>query len=136
ADPTYGHQTVNVADQEADSESLLHWMRKVIAVRRQHPAFGRGSLEFLRHRNPHVLAYLREHEAETILCLANFSRLAEPIGLDLGRFAGRVPVEILAGIPYPRLEAAAYRLTIEPHGFHWLDRKSTRLNSSHEWISY
>jgi maltose alpha-D-glucosyltransferase / alpha-amylase len=120
ADPTYGYQSVNVADQEADPGSLLHWMRKVIAVRKQHRAFGRGSLEFLRHENQHVLAYLREHEGVTILCLANFSRLAEQIELDLGRFSGRVPFEIVRGIRYPRVETTPYRLAIDPHGFHWL----------------
>ena len=43
-DPLYGYEAVNVEAQAADPHSLLMWMRRTIAVRRQYQAFGRGTL--------------------------------------------------------------------------------------------
>ena len=54
-DPVYGYQAVNVEAQQRDSASLLNWMRRLIQVRKQHRAFGRGSLSFLYPRNRKVL---------------------------------------------------------------------------------
>ena len=46
-----------------------------IAVRKAHRTFGRGTLRFLRPGNRKILAYLREYEGETILCVANLARV-------------------------------------------------------------
>ena len=119
AESPYGYQGVNVAAQEGDPESLLQWMRHIIGIRKQHPAFGRGSLEFLHPDNRQVLAYLREHEGSTILCVANFSQSAQPVELDIQRYAGQVPVEMLGDQPYPRIEVGLYPLTLDAHAFHW-----------------
>ena len=73
ADPVYGYQAVNVEAQERVPGSLLNWMKRLIRVRRAHPVFGRGTLEFLHPENRRVLAYLREHEGVTVLCVANLS---------------------------------------------------------------
>jgi maltose alpha-D-glucosyltransferase/alpha-amylase len=119
AESPYGYQAVNVAAQERDPGSLLHWMRHIIGIRRQHPVFGRGALEFLRPDNQRVLAYLREHEGVTILCVANFSHMAQPVELDLQRYTDRVPLEMLGQHPYPRIEASPYPMRLDPHAFHW-----------------
>jgi maltose alpha-D-glucosyltransferase / alpha-amylase len=119
ADPEFGPGAVNVAAQERDPGSLLGWMRQVIGLRQRNPAFGRGSLEFLRPDNRAVLAYLRQHEGVTILCVANFSRAEQPVELDLGRFAGRVPVEMMSNAPYPKIEAGPYSITLDGRAFRW-----------------
>jgi maltose alpha-D-glucosyltransferase/alpha-amylase len=118
-DPVYGYQAVNVEAQERIPGSLLHWMRRIIRVRREYPAFGRGTLEFLHPENRHVLAYLREHEGVAILCVANLSRFAQYVELDLGRFAGRVPVEMIGRVRFPAVGSLPYLLTFAPHGFYW-----------------
>jgi len=118
-DPVYGYQAVNVEAQERIPGSLLHWMRRIIRVRREYPAFGRGTLEFLHPENRHVLAYLREHDGVSILCVANLSRFAQYVELDLGRFAGRVPVEMIGRVRFPPIGALPYLLTFAPHGFYW-----------------
>ena len=87
-DPVYGYGAVNVEAQERIPGSLLHWMRRILGVRRQYPAFGRGSLSFLDPDNTRVLAYLRQHEGVTILCVANLSRFAQYVELDLRRVPG------------------------------------------------
>ena len=58
-DPVYGYTAINVEAQQRDPSSLLHFMKRMIALRRQHKAFGRGTIEFLRPENRKVLVYLR-----------------------------------------------------------------------------
>src|SRR5437588_599573 len=91
-DPIYGYEAVNVEAQWRNPHSLLHWTKRMLSVRSRHKAFGRGSLRFLRPRNRKVLAYFREHDGETILCVVNVSRAAQAVELDLAEFAGRIPV--------------------------------------------
>src|SRR5688500_10288449 len=95
ADPVYGYQAVNVEAQERVPGSLLNWMKRLIRVRRAHPVFGRGTLEFLHPENRRVLAYLRQDETTTILCVANLSRFAQYVELDLSAFDGREPIELI-----------------------------------------
>ena len=118
-DPVYGYQAVNVEAQQRDPGSLLNWMKRLIAVRKAHPAFGRGSLRFLRPGNRKVLAYLRETGEETVLCVANLGRGAQPVELDLSEFSGRVPMELLGRTPFPPVGELPYLLTLSGHGFFW-----------------
>jgi maltose alpha-D-glucosyltransferase/alpha-amylase len=118
-DPVYGYESVNVEAQSRSAGSLLTWMKRIISVRKAHRAFGRGTLEFLYPGNRKILAYLREHEEEEILCVANLSRSAQPVELDLSRFRGRVPVELLGGSSFPPLGDLPYLLTLPGHSFYW-----------------
>jgi maltose alpha-D-glucosyltransferase/alpha-amylase len=118
-DPLYGYETINVEAQMRDPHSLLHWMRRMLAVRRRHAAFGRGSLRFLYPKNRKVLAFLREHDGETILCVANVSRAPQAVEIDLSEFAGRMPVELNGGSVFPPIGKLTYLLTLPPYGFYW-----------------
>ena len=118
-DPVYGYEAVNVEAQSSNPSSLLNWMKRLIAVRKVHPAFGRGTLKFLHPGNRKILAFLREHGEESILCVANLSRTAQPVELDLSRFKGRVPVEMLGRSPFPPIGDLPYLLTLPGHGFYW-----------------
>ena len=69
-DPIYGYLAVNVEAQLASQTSMLNWLRRMLTVRRAHRALGRGSLRFLYPKNRKVLAYLRELDDETILCVS------------------------------------------------------------------
>jgi maltose alpha-D-glucosyltransferase/alpha-amylase len=118
-DPLYGYSTVNVEAQARSSSSLLNWMKRLIAVCKQHSAFGLGTLKFLYPGNRKVLAYLREHEQDSLLCVANLSRAAQAVELDLSRFKGRVPVELLGRSPFPPIGDLPYLLTLPAYGFYW-----------------
>ncbi len=122
-DAVYGYQAVNVESQTRDPSSLLNWMRRMLAVRKTSRAFGRGRLTFLRPGNRKVLAYLREIEGESdeeaILCVANMGRTAQPVELDLRRFRGRVPVELLGRTAFPPIGEVEYLMTLPAHGFYW-----------------
>ncbi|MGQ0653672.1 MAG: maltose alpha-D-glucosyltransferase, partial [Betaproteobacteria bacterium] len=118
-DPIYGYEAVNVEAQERDAGSMLNWMRRMLATRKLSRAFGRGKLTFLRPGNRKVLCYLREFEEDAILCVANLSRSAQPVELDLKRFRGRVPVEMLGRTSFPPIGDLPYLLTMQAHGFYW-----------------
>ncbi|MCE6961513.1 maltose alpha-D-glucosyltransferase [Cereibacter sphaeroides] len=118
-DPVYGHQAINVEAQAADPSSLLNWMRRLITVRKQHSAFGRGTMALLYPRNRKVLAYVRSHEGTDILCVANLADTAQAVELDLSRFRGAVPVELTGRSAFPPVGELPYMLTLPPYGFYW-----------------
>ena len=118
-DPVYGYQAVNVEAQERDPGSLLNWTKRMLRIRRESRAFGRGRLSFLKPGNRKVLAYLREYADEAVLCVANLARSAQPVELDLRRFKGRVPVELIGRTPFPPVGDLPYLLTLPAHSFYW-----------------
>ena len=58
-DPVYGFQAVNVKAEMLDPSSFLHWLQRMLRVRRQYPVFAQGDLEVLPANNPSILVYLR-----------------------------------------------------------------------------
>ena len=118
-DPVYGYESVNVEAQERTPFSLLHWMKRLIALRKQHQVFGRGALEFIRTGNRKVLTYLRRSEDEVVLCVANLSRTVQPVEIPLSPFAGLTPLEISGSTEFPRISDQPYFLTLAPYGFYW-----------------
>ncbi len=118
-DPTYGFQAVNVEAQQRTESSMLQWVRRFVAVRRRHPVFGEGGFEALDASNPSVFAFLRCTSDTTVLCVNNLSRFAQPVELDLRRFNGMTPVELLGKVHFPRIGELPYLLTLAPHGFYW-----------------
>ena len=119
-DPIFGFQAVNVEAQQNSPGSLLNWMKRLIGVRRGRRTFGRGTLTFLYPRNRKILAYLREFEGESILCVYNLSRNAQACDLELAPYRDRVPVELLGRTVFPPITEALYRLTLPGYGFYWL----------------
>jgi maltose alpha-D-glucosyltransferase/alpha-amylase len=119
ADPVYGYQAVNVKAQQRSSSSLLNWMKRMIRLRKQHPVFGRGGIEFLESTNLRVLTYLRSDGRDHILCVCNLSRFVQPCELDLGRFNGATPIELIGATRFPPVGELPYFLTLGPHDFYW-----------------
>jgi len=136
-DPIYGYEAVNVEAQRREPASLLNWMKRLIAARKAHRSFGRGSITFLRPGNRKILAYVREHEGETILCVANLARTAQPVELDLSRYRGRVPVELLGQTPFPPVGDLPYLLTLARYGFYWfrLEEEGVVPAWHEDWLS-
>jgi maltose alpha-D-glucosyltransferase / alpha-amylase len=118
-DAVYGYPSTNVEAQSRDPSSLLSWTKRLLAVRKTSQAFGRGARRFLRPGNRKILAYLREFGDDTILCVANLSRSAQPVELNLSSFKGRVPVEMLGRTAFPPIGELPYLLTISAYGFYW-----------------
>src|SRR6202453_862606 len=91
----------------------------MLAVRKNSQAFGRGTRRFLRPGNRKILAYLREYGDDSILCVANLSRSAQPVELNLPEFKTRVPVEMLGRTTFPPIGDLPYLLTLSGYGFYW-----------------
>jgi maltose alpha-D-glucosyltransferase/alpha-amylase len=118
-DPEYHYEAVNVEAQQGNPHSLLHWTKRLIGIRKRHRSFGRGSIEFLHPSNHKVLAFIRCHEDERILVVANLSRFVEYVELDLSDYRGMVAVEVFGGKPFPPIGDLPYLLTLGPHAFYW-----------------
>jgi maltose alpha-D-glucosyltransferase/alpha-amylase len=124
---------VNVETQQGSNSSLLWWMKRIINMRKRFKAFGRGNIEFINIDNPKVLAFTRTYGDETILVVFNFSRFAQIGELDLGKYAGFVPVEVFSKNSFPIIhEERNYILTLSPHDYYWfqLKKKKTSIDSS------
>jgi maltose alpha-D-glucosyltransferase/alpha-amylase len=128
-DPLYGYQRVNVETQMDDSSSLLQWTRRIIHARKQHPCFGLGEFHDLGGSNPSVLSYVREYaytdqdgeqQTDAVLCVNNLSRFPQPVELDLRRWEGIEPIELLGGVRFPRIGELSYLLTLGGYGFYWI----------------
>jgi maltose alpha-D-glucosyltransferase/alpha-amylase len=132
-DPLYGYQAVNVEAQLRDRSSLLNWMKRLLQVRKNSQAFGRGTLRFIRPGNRKVMVYLREYGDDTILCVANLARSAQPVEIDLAEFKGTVPVELLGRTEFPPVGELPYLLTLAGYGFYWFAlRRGVEVPAWHE----
>ena len=140
-DPVYGYQSVNVEAQQRSPSSFLHWIRRMLQVRKSYLQFGTGGFEMVDCANPSVLAYVRVPEPgqqqasesgvpasgvsavepAPVLCVHNLSRFAQPAWLDLIRWAGRTPVELLGRVPFPAVAGGLTHMTLGPHGFYWFE---------------
>jgi trehalose synthase len=125
----YGYRAVNVEEQQENPSSILQWTRNMIALRKLFTVFGRGSLRFLAPNNKKVLAYLREFEDETVLCVANLSRFAQPVELGLEEFDGRVPMEMFGYTAFPKITAQPYGLSLAPYSFLWFQLQAASRSS-------
>ena len=134
-DPIWGYQAINVEAQQSDQSSLLHWTRNMIALRKLFQVFGRGTLEFLHPENRKILAYIRnlardDDSAETVLCVANLSRFAQPVSLDLSQYTGMLPVEMVGYVSFPGITRDPYPLTLAPYSFLWLELQPAPVKAS------
>ncbi len=135
-DPIYGFQSLNVEAQQRHPQSLLHWTRRMIEIRKRHPVFGLGAYDELNSSNPSVLAFVREYDAadtlrnheatDRILCVNNLSRFPQPVELDLRRYIGVTPVECMGGVTFPPIGELPYLLTLPGHGFYWFQLPPAR----------
>jgi maltose alpha-D-glucosyltransferase/alpha-amylase len=131
-DPVYGYQATNVEAELRDSSSFLHWVRRMLEVRKQHPVLAVGTFEVLEVENPSVLAYLRrgldldeDGQEDIVLCVHNLSRFAQPAELQLGHLAGKQPIELMGRVPFPLVGELPYFVTLPGHGFFWFSMVDT-----------
>jgi maltose alpha-D-glucosyltransferase/alpha-amylase len=118
-DPVYGFAAVNVEAQLRTPTSFLRWLRRFVALRKQHPVFGLGTYEPLFTSNPRIFAHVRRYADDIVVCVHNVARSAQAVELDLSRFEGMVPEEMFGRTPFPRIGELPYLLTLAPRGFFW-----------------
>ena len=123
-DPEYHYEAINVEAQQNNPDSLLWWMKRLIATRKRFKALSRGRVDFLLPENRKILAFLRQYQDETILVVANLSRLAQHTSLNLAELAGRVPVEVFGQAEFPPVSESPYFVTLGPYAFYWFSLES------------
>jgi maltose alpha-D-glucosyltransferase/alpha-amylase len=123
-DPVYGYQAINVDAALRTPTSFLRWLQRFIALRKEHPVFGVGTYEPLEPDNPRIFAHVRRYEEDIVLCVHNLARSAQAVELDLSRFAGMVPEEMLGRSRFPAIGELPYLLTLGPRGFFWFQLRA------------
>jgi maltose alpha-D-glucosyltransferase/alpha-amylase len=123
-DPVYGYQAVNDEAQLRTPTSLLRWLHRFIALRKEHPVFGLGTYEPLRAENPRIFAHIRRWEDDIVLCVHNLARSAQAVELDLSPFTGMIPEEMFGRTRFPAIGDLPYLLTLAPRGFFWFQLKA------------
>jgi maltose alpha-D-glucosyltransferase/alpha-amylase len=101
-------------------------MRRMIAIRKQHKVFGRGTLEFLAPSNEKILAYVRVYNDDALLLVHNLAGSAQPVELDLRRFKGVSPVELFGESRFPPIGERPYVLSLGPYGSYWFSLPQAR----------
>ena len=86
---TAAHRLLAVDRQEADPDSQLCFLRRLLHWRRRQPALLHGALSLL-PVDPQVLAYVRERDGERVLCAFNFSATAAQLTLPVGMAVAEV----------------------------------------------
>ncbi len=111
----------NVEVAMAQPDSLLHWLRGMLATRRAHPVFGLGDYSGVTVSDPAVLAFLRVGEDETVLCVNNLSAAARRVNLHLPGYGSRNLVDLVGGEPLGHTDRAGrLDLTLGCRQFYWL----------------
>ncbi|HWB86154.1 MAG TPA: maltose alpha-D-glucosyltransferase [Bryobacteraceae bacterium] len=123
-DPEYHYEAINVETQQNNPHSLLWWMKRALAQRKNSKALGRGSLELLYPDNRRILVFVRSYESENVLVVANLSRFAQSTEIDLSKYQGMVPVEMFGKSDFPAVTERPYFLSLGPHAFYWFTLQS------------
>ena len=134
-DPEYHYEAINVEAQQNNPNSLLWWTKRLVALRKQFHAFGRGTMEFLTPANYRVLAFVRElrdaddRVEETVLVVANLSRFPQYVELDLSKWKGMRPLELFGHTEFPAIGELPYLLTLpamRSTGSRWSRRRRAK----------
>lgn len=137
-DPEYHYESVNVEMQRQNTSSLLWWMKRMIAKRKQYKSLSRGDMKFVHSENPKILAFTRTYEDETMLVIVNLSRYTQPVEIDLNTFKGYVPVEVFSKNKFPMIrEDNPYFFTMGPYDCQWFVLQNVNQNvTSDETLPY
>ena len=115
----YHYAGHNVESLDRLPTSFLNWFRRMIKTHREVRAFRSREARLVETDNPHILAFEREKEGETALCVYNLSRFVQPVTLHLAAWRGRAPVEVIGGQRFPSIGDRPYFLSLGPHSFMW-----------------
>jgi maltose alpha-D-glucosyltransferase/alpha-amylase len=118
-DPEYHYEAYNVEAQQSNLSSQLWFTKRLIALRKRYPAASRGTIQLLYPANHKVFTFIRCYEDQRMLFVANLSRFAQAVEIDLAQFHGMVPVEAFGQSRFPIITTAPYLLTLGPHSFYF-----------------
>jgi maltose alpha-D-glucosyltransferase/alpha-amylase len=112
-----GYQHINVASQLADKNSLFQSIRRMVNIRKQHPALGRGAMEWVITDNPSFAVYTRRYHDDDLLIINNLGSTAQSISLPFelhGDYVDLISNEV---------QIIGSLVTLQPYTYLWLKRK-------------
>ncbi|MFD5317121.1 maltose alpha-D-glucosyltransferase [Streptomyces sp. NPDC127098] len=131
--PEHAPERVNVAAQLADADSLLHWTRRMLHLRRAHPAFGEGTYQPLAASDEAVLAFVRDHAPpegprDRVLCVVNLAAEARSCTLSFPDAAG-ARLRDLTGGPDHTVPDGTFDLELPGLGVRWFAVETPKASS-------
>lgn len=66
------YRKINVAEQQKDEQSILHYYQSLIALRKEYPVVIWGDFTLLLPEDDSIFAYTRQYKGDTLLVLCNF----------------------------------------------------------------
>ncbi len=120
-DDVFGYKRVNVAAAEEASDSLFNWLRRALAIRARHPAFGSGELQTLPSENPAIFGYTRTTPQEQLLVVNNLSAHAQTAAVSPG--AGGELRDLETGETLPL--QGVLELQLPRYGYRWFQVLAT-----------
>lgn len=117
----YHYESINVDNQDRNTTSLLWWMRRIIAKRKQYKAFSRGDIEFIDANNSKILAFTRSYEDQKILVIINLSRYSQQAELNLSKYAGYVPTEVFSRNQFSVIGENPYMFPLQFKNYFWFE---------------
>jgi oligo-1,6-glucosidase len=98
------HATVNVEAAENEVDSVLHYFRRMVQLRKREPILVYGVYQVLDRDNADVFAYTRSLDGRTLMVALSFSTAGGRTALPAGYRAGNILMNNLTASPVRRAE--------------------------------
>lgn len=118
--PEFHYSKLSVAASEENPDSLLHWMREIIRLRKGLLVLGRGSFIFTNADHPSILSYWREYQGENILIVINLSDMPQKTTIDLSKPGYTAELQDQFSSRVISAAGGAAILNLKPYDFLWL----------------
>lgn len=112
----FGYEAVNVAEQGADPDSLLSWIKRLIMLRRQCPEWGWGSCHVVEMGEPGLFAHRVEWKGRRLLAVHNLTDKAAVARLDRDPHTKLIPLLSSRTEDDPK---NGTHPALEPYGYRW-----------------
>ena len=115
-DDPYGPDKVNVASQISDPDSLYHFLRRLVRLRKEHPELASGKLEWLNTGTNSVAAYRRVEGEKVLAAVHNLKDSNVEINFRIPGIEGPVKDLIAGKLSYDPFD---FRLSLQPYQTAW-----------------
>lgn len=116
----YSYQHINVQKMVADSNSLLHQIKALINIRKNHPVLAVGKCQFLNLERSEILSLLRSNKDQNVLCILNLTNRDQSINYDLTEFIDCTLFDLFANKPFIEISQDLTSFDVPGYGFFWL----------------
>jgi maltose alpha-D-glucosyltransferase/alpha-amylase len=119
-DQAFSPASVNVAAQRADSGSLWNAVRRMITVRKEHPAFGHGNFRWAETGSNAVAAYWRDFQGSRLLILNNLSAAPQGSVVALPGEQYLSATDLFSDFILPLDQKETMNIELGPYQYRWL----------------